>query len=127
MMRQKCKVFELPIFESFIVMIYYKDYKYVNKILKRENFTYTIDAKDCGMVCSEEIFKKDKSSYVKYLIVIKADNDLNSLKNTIVHETLHLSQEILENKGIHFRKGGHNEPYTYLNSYLQGVIEDFIS
>lgn len=125
-MRQKTKIFDLPIFDNRILLIYFKDYKFANKALSKNGFESELEEDDAGMVHEECITKDDGSIAKRFIIAIQHNDDEVDLKKTIVHETFHLTQYILEHVGIPFKKGGHNEAYTYLNSYLQNVIENFI-
>lgn len=125
--RQKVKMFDLPIFDNRILMIYFKDYKYANKHLKNNGFKSQLDEDDAGMVHEENIEKEDKTIAKRFIVAIQHTDDITDLKKTVVHETFHLTQYILEHIGIPFKKGGTNEAYTYLHSYLQDVIENFIT
>lgn len=62
---------------------------------------------------------------VFYIIINKSNKDKKKYWDTIVHEMFHLTQEILEHRGVIFQKGKANEPYAYLNGYLMGELFEF--
>lgn len=125
-MRQRSLMYTVPIFSARILIIYFSDYKYANRILKENFFSIKLAAEDAGMGGYEDVIRDDESCARAYFIVLKNDDDDNEFRNTIIHETFHVTQDILESAGIPFKKKGMNEPYTYLNSWLQGIVEDFV-
>jgi hypothetical protein len=126
-MRQKTIEYDLPIYEVKIILVYYRDHRYANKQLAKRGITdVEMLPTDAGAVWKSIVNKPDGTKGTRFCILIDHNDDLAQLKNTIAHECLHLTQEILETLGIPFKKNGHNEPYTYLNAYLQGVVENLI-
>lgn len=125
-MRQKSTIVDVPIFQAEFLLVYFKDYKYANKILEKYKFTDKINPQDGGMVNSEVIQKDNGDCSTKFYLLVAHSDDYTILKNIIAHESLHLTQEILENRGINFKKRDANETYTYFNSWLQNEIESFI-
>lgn len=115
--KQFHKLYKVPIYQSEVLFIYYNDYKYVNKVMKKFGFSDTMDINDEGMQGFEDFTNPDETKGKrKFFMAVRMDKE--DLENTLVHETLHLTQDILEYKEIKFRKGSNNEAYTYLQSYL---------
>jgi len=62
---------------------------------------------------------------VFYIIISDRNVDKKKYWNTITHEILHLTQAILEHKGVPFQRGKTNEPYTYLMGHIMGELFEF--
>lgn len=124
---QKTLVYKLPIYMTKIIIVYFTDYRYANRQLEKHSFTVRLTDGDQGYGGYEDVTNPDGSTGRAYFIIIKHEDNSEELKNTIVHETFHVTQDILESAGIPFKKKGMNEPYTYLNSWLQGIVEKFIN
>lgn len=60
-----------------------------------------------------------------YVFISNKNTDKKKYWNTVSHEILHLTQSILEHKGIYFKKGDPNESYTYLMGYIMGELFEF--
>ncbi len=73
----------------------------------------TIKSKDYrGLTC----FLQDDDTFYNYLIVLK-DKDKYEEFDTISHEVLHMVGNILNTRGIKYKKND-DEPYAYLTGYL---------
>lgn len=107
--RQKYFIYNVPIYKVDILVIYFSDNKYANKVMKKFNMVTKIED-ERGAAGWEE---RDGLKY--FYLVMRATKDD---ENTLVHETAHLTQDILEHVSIKFQKGKANEPYTYLQSWL---------
>ena len=62
---------------------------------------------------------------VFYIIISDRNKDKKKYWNTVTHEILHLTQAILEHKGVPFQKGKANESYTYLMGHIMGELFEF--
>lgn len=114
-MRQQSFIYNLPIYCSDILFVYYKDYRYANKVFEKYGFETKTDTDAKGLCGYEEVEIDGKGVMKFYLLVRETDE---SIENILVHETFHLTQDILEHKGIKFQKKGANEAYTYLQAWL---------
>lgn len=75
-------------------------------------------------LCNRQYSEKLKRN-IFYIVVSDSNKVKKDYWNTITHEILHLTQEILEYKGIPFQKGKANEPYTYLIGHIMGELFEF--
>lgn len=102
--------FEVPVYRSRVTFIVFKNtWREVIKHLKDKGF----DTKEYkgwdyvhGLQLSEFINEE-----THFVVIIKKNKEI---KETLVHELFHLTQDILEYKGVNFVKEGDNEPYAYL-------------
>lgn len=123
--KQKHYLFRLPVYGQRVLFIYFNNHKYAQKILDKYGVDETVDNLCAGFVNNVDLENEGKLSRLFY-IVVRHDNNEKELDNTIDHETLHLTQDILEYVGIHFKKGHANEPYAYLKSWLNEHIKEKI-
>lgn len=120
-MRSKYKLFNVPIYNKNILVIYADSIEIAKNIFKkRTSMELDVDYFK-GLAGSVEFSPELPKLF--YVIIIKQKEDLT---NIIVHESLHLTQDILEYVGIDFEKGKANEPYTYLLSYIVDNIKNII-
>lgn len=102
--------FEVPVYGSKVYFIVFKNtWREIIKYLKEKGFdTKQYRGWDSihGLAIKEHF--KDKQHFV---VIIKKNK---KIKETLVHELFHLTQDILEYKGVHFVKEGDNEAYAYL-------------
>ena len=110
------KKYVAPVYDCYITLIVYDDYKKCNSALKRKGFTSKVDEADGG-ACHSEIINQG----TQYYLVLKV-KDNNDLGNTLIHELFHLTQNILEDRSIIFKKGDANEPYAYLIGCLYELM-----
>jgi len=75
-------------------------------------------------LCNTQYCEKIQRN-VFYIIISDRNIDKKKYWNTITHEILHLTQAILEHKGVPFQKGKANEPYTYLMGHIMGELFEF--
>ena len=61
-----------------------------------------------------------------YIIISNCNKDKKKYWNTVTHEMLHLTQEVLEYKGIFFSKGKPNEAYTYTMGHIMEELFEFL-
>ncbi len=62
---------------------------------------------------------------VFYIVIRNTNVNKNKYWNTITHELFHLTQRILEHKGIYVQKGKDNEPYAYAIGHIMGELFEF--
>lgn len=62
----------------------------------------------------------------KFYSIIRIQENLKEVYKTVVHEMYHATQDILENRGVKYKKGDPNETYAYTQDYLFGELYDFI-
>lgn len=115
--------FTVPVYGSKVHFIVFKNtWREVIKHLKEKGF----DTKEYrgwnyihGLQLSENI-----NGEQNFVVVIKKDK---KIKETLVHELFHLTQDILEYKDIDFVKEGANEAYAYLIGALFGKVEKLLN
>jgi hypothetical protein len=127
MARQKHIIYKVPIFNQKVVLIYYSNINYANKILNKYKLESNIEKGNAGLAGYEYIEDKNKDKKLLFFVAIKQDNNLNSLRNTITHEVTHLTQDILEQIGIDFKKNSNNECYSYTNAWLNDILIDYFT
>jgi hypothetical protein len=102
--------FTVPVYGSKVTFIIFKNtWREVIKYLKSKGFdTREYRGWDYvhGLQLSEHI--GDSRHFV---VILKKKRDI---RETLVHELFHLTQDILEYKGVNFEKEGMNEAYAYL-------------
>lgn len=94
------------------------------KVLKRK-YSIIEHADDTWLGLCNHQYSEKLQRNIFYIIISDKNIDKKKYWNTITHEILHLTQEILEHKGIPFQKGKANEPYTYLMGHIMGELFDF--
>lgn len=115
--------FNVPVYGSKVTFIVFKNtWREVIKYLKDKGF----DTKEYrgwsyihGLQFSENI--KDQQQFV---LILKRKRDI---RETLVHELFHLTQDILEYKGVDFIKEDHNEAYAYLIGTLFTKTEKLLN
>lgn len=114
--------FTVPVYGSKVTFIVFKNtWREVIKYLKSKGFdTRSYKGWDYihGLSISENI-----NSEQHFVVIVKKRKNL---KETIVHELFHLTQDILEYKGIDFKKNDANESYAYLIGALYSKVNKLI-
>lgn len=114
--RQKAFIYTVPIYGTEVLFIFYNDIRFANKAFKKNGFIKTtVDHSSRGSQGCEEITNDKNQKDRLYYITI---HDTEVKESTLIHELLHLTQDIMESVGIKFRTGAANEPFTYLQEYL---------
>jgi len=102
--------FQVPVYGSKVYFIVFKNtWREVIKYLKVKGFdTKKYRGWDSihGLAITEHF-----NDGQHFAVILKKNKDI---KENLVHELLHLTQDILEYKGVDFVKGGDNEAYAYL-------------
>lgn len=115
--------FTVPIYGSKVTFIVFKNtWREVIKHLKNKGFdTREYRGWDYvhGLQLSENI-----NGEQHFIVILKKKKDI---KETLVHELFHLTQDILEYKGISFIKGDGNESYAYLIGALFTKTEKLLN
>lgn len=62
----------------------------------------------------------------KFYSIIRIEPDLKETLKLTVHEMYHANQDVLENRGVKYKKGDANETYAYTIDYLFGELYDLI-
>lgn len=75
-------------------------------------------------LCNHQYSEKLQRN-IFYIIISSANIDKRKYWNTITHEMFHLTQEILEHKGIYVYKSKANEPYAYAIGHIMGELFEF--
>jgi len=119
----RVKEVKIPIYGGKItVIIFLNTWKKVISHLKRKGFdTRGYEDQEsgyCGLQTSQYV-----NGVKKFAIIIKDDKDVG---DTLVHELFHLTQDILEYRGINFVKEDANEAYAYLIGYLFTKVEKLL-
>ena len=87
---------------------------------------YNIDIDDIDVttqgLTGQAIIKDAHNFYC----IIRLEKTLKDTLIVLVHELFHATQDILENRGIRYKKGDANESYAYTQDYLFGVAYDII-
>lgn len=113
----------IPIYDA-LVYIGVGSIPYQLRTLKKKyDITETANHEYLGF-CNHQYSHTLKRN-VFYIVIANKFKDKKSYWNTVAHELFHLTQEILEQRGIYFVKSAHNEPYTYTNGYLTGEAFEF--
>lgn len=114
--------FTVPVYGSRVTFIIFKNtWRDVMKHLKTKGFdTREYRGWDYihGLQLSENIHGEHH-----FVVIIKKKKDL---RETLVHELFHLTQDILEYKGVDYKKGDANEAYAYLIGTLFTKTEKFL-
>jgi hypothetical protein len=114
--------FNVPVYGSKVTFIVFKNtWREVIKHLKDKGFD-TKAYKGWHYVHGLQISENIKGQHHFVVIINKRRN----LKETLVHELFHLTQDILEYKGVEFKKGGDNEAYAYLIGALFSKTEKLL-
>jgi len=105
----------IPIYDCLIFIKVTNNMLSVNKYLKSK-YGITEDLSDCrGIVFNKITPKYDTRLFV---MLIKHDSNKQEYWNTIGHELMHLTQDILESRQIYFKKKDSNEAYAYLQGHI---------
>lgn len=115
--------FRVPVYGSRVTFIVFLNtWREVIKHLKSKGF----DTKEYrgwnyihGLSITEHI--NDKQEFV---VILKKNKDI---KEVLVHELFHLTQDILEYKGVKFIEGDANEAYAYLIGTLFTKTEKLLN
>jgi len=114
--------FTVPVYGSKVTFIVFKNtWREVIKHLKSKGFdTREYKGWDYihGLQLSENI-----NSEQHFVVIVKKNRNI---KETLVHELFHLTQDILEYKDVQFIKDSPNEPYAYLIGTLYSKIEKIL-
>lgn len=114
--------FKVPVYGSKVHFIVFKNtWREVIKYLKSKGF----DTKEYrgwhyvhGLAISEHF-----NDGQNFAVILKKNKNL---KECLVHELFHLTQDILEYKGVHYEKFGDNEAYSYLIGALYAKTEKLL-
>ena len=105
----------IPIYDCSIFIKVTNNMLSVNKYLKSK-YGITEDLSDCrGIVFNQISPIYDARVFV---MLIKYEANKQEYWNTIGHELVHLTQDILESKQIYFKKKDPNEAYAYLQGHI---------
>lgn len=114
--------FNVPVYGSKVTFIVFLNtWREVIKHLKEKGFN-TKEYKGWDYIHGLQISEHIKDSH-HFVVILKKNKDI---KETLVHELLHLTQDILEYKGVDFIKGGNNEAYAYLIGTLFSKTEKLL-
>lgn len=114
--------FNVPVYGSKVTFIVFKNtWREVIKHLKSKGFD-TREYKGWHYVHGLQMSENIKSQQ-HFVVIIKKRKDF---KETLVHELFHLTQDILEYKGVDFKKGDANEAYAYLIGALFAKTEKLL-
>ena len=105
----------IPIYDALVILAVDKDVKLFLKSLKDN---YGIEEKEInckGMVGAT--YSPTLQTKIFY-IYISADTDKKDYLNTIGHELVHITQDVLEARQVYFKRRDANEAYAYLQGYL---------
>lgn len=94
----------------------------VNK-LNKEGYNITLNGSKTIQGLSGYSVVDDK---YKFYTIIKVEESLKITLKVMVHEIYHVNQDILENRGVKYKKGDANEAYAYNIDYLFGALYDLI-
>jgi len=104
------KEFKVPVYGSQVLFIVFKNtWRQVIKELKQRGFD-TNGYRSWHYVYGLQIDQYIGNSRV-FAVILKKNKDIEA---TLVHELFHLTQGILEYKGVKFKYGDDNEAYSYL-------------
>jgi len=105
----------IPIYDSLIFIKVTNNMLSVNKYLKSK-YGITEDLSDCRGIVFNQISPKYETRL--FVMLIKFDSNWKEYWNTIGHELMHLTQDILESRQIFFKKKDPNEAYAYLQGHI---------
>lgn len=115
--------FTVPVYGSKVTFIVFKNtWREVIKHLKAKGFD-TREYRGWNTVHGLALAEQIGENY-EFVVIIKKNRDI---KETLVHELLHLTQDILEYKGVDFIKGDANEAYAYLIGALYKKTEKLLN
>lgn len=114
--------FTVPIYGGKVTFIVFKNtWREVIKHLKSKGFDtreYRGWSSIHGLAISEHI-----GDGHQFVVILKKNKDI---KENLVHELFHLTQDILEYKGVDFIKEDANEAYAYLIGALYKKTEKLL-
>lgn len=112
----------IPIYEATVSISVSNDIKVA---IKHLNTLYEIDEElvDAAGLVNNKISKK-YGARIHYMLVAY-NISKKEYMNTIAHELMHLTQDILEKKQIYFKRGDANEAYAYLQGWLMAESYEF--
>jgi hypothetical protein len=112
----------IPIYGCLVSVYVIDNFNNVKKDLKTQ---YDIDEE--FIECRGCVFNKFTPKYETrlHVLIVKYDVNKKYYFDTIGHELLHLTQDILEHKNIIFKKKDANETYAYLQGYLLSETIEF--
>jgi hypothetical protein len=115
--------FIVPVYGSkVIVLVYDKNWREIIKFLKLKGFN-TKEYRGWGeSINGLQLSERINGTY-NFVVIVKKNK---SIKETLIHELFHLTQDILEYKGVDFIKGHANESYAYLIGALYIKIEKLL-
>jgi hypothetical protein len=115
--------FIVPVYGSkVIVLVYDKNWREIIKFLKLKGFN-TKEYRGWGeSINGLQLSERINGTY-NFVVIVKKNK---SIKETLIHELFHLTQDILEYKGVDFIKGDANESYAYLIGALYIKIEKLL-
>jgi len=93
------------------------------KMLKKK-YDLVEESHVCAGLCNLQYSEKLKRN-VFYMFINSNNTDQKDYWNTITHEMLHLTQKILEHRGVYMQKGKDNEPYAYVIGHIMGELYPF--
>lgn len=116
--------FTVPVYGSKVIFIVFdKNWREIIKFLKSKGFN-TKEYKSWGDSINGLQVSERINGEQHFLVIIKKNK---VIKDTLIHEVFHLTQDILEYKGVDFVKNGHNEAYAYLIGALYIKIEKLLN
>lgn len=114
--------FNVPVYGSKVTFIVFKNtWRDVIKHLKSKGFS-TAEYRGWHYVHGLQI-EEMINGQNNFVVIIKQNKEI---KATLVHELFHLTQGILEYKGVDFKKGDANEAYAYLIGTLFAKTEKLL-
>lgn len=118
----KVRELDIPIYGGKVtVILFLNTWDKVIKHLRKKGF----DTKEYENW--DNILGLQFSQYIngskKFVVIIE---NTDNIGDTIVHELFHLTQDILEYRGVNFIREDPNEAYAYLIGYLYGQVEKIL-
>lgn len=114
--------FDIPLYGGKVTFILFSNtWDKVIKYLKGKGFK-TKGYKDWGYIQGMQHSENIDGSQ-RFVVIIKKNENM---KDTLVHELFHLTQDILEYRGVNFIKGDANEAYAYLIGTLFAKTEKLL-
>lgn len=87
---------------------------------------YNIDVSDMSITTQGLSGYSEVDGKIKFYCIVRLDPSLKTTLTILVHELYHTNQDLLEFKGVKYRKADANESYAYTLDYLFGEAYESI-
>jgi len=111
----------IPIYGCSVFVQVTNDILAANKYLKL-HYGISEDLSDCRGIVFNQISPVYKARI--FVMLIQYNENKKEYWDTIGHEMMHLTQDILESRQIYFKRKDSNESYAYIQGHLMADTYD---